>query len=128
MVSYELTNQLVGDASIGTSLPEFILNASTPSTLSWTPIAQNLTDIGVTAFQVVVDDLLRLGNYTTPNITMDQVGLGGGWQSGDLDGGNHTFRLAVSLLSLPLRIGVGEARRLHSYSGRVGFLLDALAL
>ena len=60
----------------------------------------NLSDLGVTAFQVVVDDLLRLENYTMPNITMNQVGLGDGWESGTLDGTAHTFRLAVSALSM----------------------------
>ena len=91
--------QLVGDASIGTPLPEFALNMSTPTVLSWEPLMANLTDIGVTAFQVVVDDLLRLENYTSPNITMNQVGLGDGWESGDLTGSNHTFRIAVCLIS-----------------------------
>lgn len=70
----------------------------------------NLTDIGVTAFQVVVDDLLRLENYTLPNVTMDQVGLGNGWDSGDLDGAAHTFRLAVSIIISTLKIPVTGAR------------------
>lgn len=57
----------------------------------------------MTAFQVIVDDVLRLGEYAGTNVTLEDVldategeraaweGVQGGWE-----GVQHTVRIAVS--------------------------------
>lgn len=84
--------QLVGDANSGSHVPYFDLVNSTSTTLSWATTPNDLFNIGITGVQVIVDDILRLSNYTGNNITLAQVGLGAS------TGIEHYFRLAVSLL------------------------------
>lgn len=51
-----------------------------------------MVNIGITGVQVIVDDILRIANYTGNNVSMQQVGLAAN------EGVDHFFRLAVSCL------------------------------
>lgn len=115
--SHANSSQLLGDAAAGTPLPEFALaDASVNSTLSaasalatnastlvWEGLTQNLTSVGVTGWNVLVDDILRLANTSATSVPMNDL-FTTGWENT-----RHYFRLAVSLAA-SYKLPIGSER------------------
>ncbi|KAL7420916.1 hypothetical protein Q5752_004870 [Cryptotrichosporon argae] len=69
----ETASSLAGDSVTGSPVPTF-LNASA-ATISWTPLNSSLADAGLTAFSLLVDDILWTANATSNSFAVQDAGL-----------------------------------------------------
>lgn len=69
--------QLLGDSNAGTYTPSF-LNTSTATQVSWTGLNETYTEVGITGFSLIIDDVQRL--FDVRNSSKSDLWTEAGWK------------------------------------------------